>query len=297
MTDCSYSVPDLEASGDALYGPRICHQPFVNWVWPTHGFNNDWWQDGWGYDDPCNTRKPLARCLNAMWLLTYSADDWQNDGWNTDALHWGGRYVREQFKYYDDLRANCGDGSRTATTTGCQWSRQWNEWRCKEGHDERVRDGCKSWHWLIRWLCVAWSYVVRFFCTLFGWVVVAGCTLWYGTAGGGQHVTLHLDFFYPAGGGNRDVITRASTLVHEARHIGDKPHNANFPDRSVYGAGGEGADSDWNYQGAWMFHALYLWWFYAAGTRTSIAMRQSAKQEANQILTNAFATSPGFQVL
>ena len=51
MADCTYTVPDLTASGDALYGPRICHQPFINWAWPAHGFNHGWWQDGWGYDD------------------------------------------------------------------------------------------------------------------------------------------------------------------------------------------------------------------------------------------------------
>jgi len=45
-----------------------------------------------------------------------------------------------------------------------------------------------------------------------------------------------------------------------------------------------------------MFNALFLWWFYAAGTRTSLAMRQAAKQRANVILNNAFATSPGFVV-
>ena len=184
MADCTYTVPDLTASGDALYGPRICHQPFINWAWPAHGFNHGWWQDGWGYDDVCNIRKPLARCLNAMWLLTYSAEDWQNDGWDTDALHWGGRYVRTQLKYYDDLRASCGD-SPVARTTGCQWSRQWNEWRCTAGYEETKRE-CRSWHWLVAWLCHAWAEVKRFFCTAWGWVAVGGCTLWYGTVGGGQ---------------------------------------------------------------------------------------------------------------
>jgi hypothetical protein len=120
--------------------------------------------------------------------------------------------------------------------------------------------------------------------------------LWYGTVGGGQNVTLTIQFFYPAGGGDPDVISRAGTLIHEARHIGNKPHDAQFPAGSVYGAGGDGADSTWQYEGAWMFNALYLWWFYAAGTRTSLAMRQAAKQRANVILTNAFATSPGFVV-
>jgi hypothetical protein len=303
MADCTYTVPDLEATGDALYGPRICDQPFINWAWPTHGFKNSWWQDGWGYDDVCNIRKPLARCLNAMWLLTYSADDYQNDDWGTDALHWGGRYVREQLKYYDDLRADCGDGGAVATTTGCQWSRQWNEWRCKAGYEETKRE-CRTWHWLFSWICHLYAEVKNFVCTLWGWVAVGACTLWYGTVGGGQNVTLSLLFFYPTGtvgggalgGGNRDVISRAGTLIHEARHIGNKPHNANFPAGSIYGAGGGGADSDWNYAGAWMYEVLYLWWFFAAGTRTSIAMRQSAKQEANVILTNAFSTSPGFLV-
>lgn len=295
MADCRYSVPDLDASGDALYGPRTCDQPFINWAWPTHGFNYDWWQGGWGYDDVCNIRKPLSRCLNAIWLLNYSADDYQNEEWNTDALHWGGRYVREQLKRYDDLRAACGDGGAVASTTGCQQARQWSEWRCKQGYNE-TRKTCDGWHWLFSWLCVLWAFVKIFFCTLYGWVAASACTVWYGTFGGGQNVTLNLQFFYPAGGGNRDVITRAGTLIHESRHIGNKPHNAQFPGGSIYGAGGDGADSAWNYEGAWMYHALYLWWFYAAGTRTSIAMRSSAKQEANVILTNAFATSPGFLV-
>ena len=32
MADCTYRVPDLNASGDALYGPRICNQPFIDWL-------------------------------------------------------------------------------------------------------------------------------------------------------------------------------------------------------------------------------------------------------------------------
>ncbi len=70
---------------------------FIDWAWRTHGFNGTYWQGEWGFDDVCNVRKPLARCLNAIWLLNYSAEDYNNEAWNTDALHWGGRYVREQF--------------------------------------------------------------------------------------------------------------------------------------------------------------------------------------------------------
>jgi hypothetical protein len=296
MADCTYSVPDLIASGDQLYGQRICNQEFIDWAWHTHGFNGDYWQDGWGYDDVCNIRKPLARCLSAIWLLNYSAEDYNNEDWNTDALHWGPRYVREQFKYYDDLRASCGDGDAKARTSGCQQSRQWNEWRCTSGYDETQRE-CRSWFFLFAWICHLWAEIKRFVCTIWGWVSVVGCSIWYGTFGGGQNVTLFLSFFYPLDGtGNADVISRAGTLIHEARHIGNRPHNAQFPPGSIFGAGKDGADSAWGYEGAWMYNTLYLWWFYAAGTRTNIAMRQAAKQRANLLLTNAFATSPGLTV-
>jgi hypothetical protein len=296
MADCTYSVPDLDGSGDTLYGPRICWQPFIDFAWKSHGFNGDYWQGGWGYDDCCNIRKPLARAFNAMWLLNYSADDYMNEDWGSDALHWGPRYVREQMKSYDDLRAQCGDGSAVAKTTGCQQSRQYTEWKCKQDHESRKKS-CREWSPIFAWLCFLWSWIVEKVCDLYGWVTTIGCVVWYGTFGGGEHVDLFLWFFYPLdGSGDADVITRAGTLIHESRHIGGKPHDAQFPAGSVFGAGGDGADSSWGYEGAWMYEALYLWWFRAAGQRTSIAMRASAKARANVVLTNAFAMSPGFLV-
>lgn len=296
MADCTYRVPDLQTSGDALYGSRICNQPFVDFVWYGHGFNKKYWEDGWGYNDPCNTRKPLARTFNALWLLNYSADHYRDEAWTSNILHWGPRYVREQFKWLDDLRAQCGDGSAVARATGCQQTRQFHDWKCKEEREERYKS-CREWIFLFAWLCYAWSWIVHKVCVLWGWVSTAGCTLWYGTVGGGQHVDLYLWFFYPLdGSGNADVVTRAGTLIHEARHIGNKPHDAQFPAGSVFGEGKDGADSSWNYQGAWMYEALYLWWFYADGRRTSIAMRQAAKQRANVILTNAFSTNPGITI-
>jgi len=106
-----------------------------------------------------------------------------------------------------------------------------------------------------------------------------------------SHVELYLPFFYQL-----DVVGRAATLVHESRHFGGKPHDANFPSWSALGPGKSGADSSWDYHGAWMFDVLYLWWFYAAGARTTTALQQSAKQRANFLLDNAFATSPGFTI-
>ena len=107
----------------------------------------------------------------------------------------------------------------------------------------------------------------------------------------GDRIELYLGCFY-----QKDVSGRAETLVHESRHRGGKPHNATFPAGSVFGAGKGGADSDWGYEGAWMFGALYLWWFYADGRRSTTALKNAAKQRANVVIDNAFATHPGFTV-
>ena len=106
-----------------------------------------------------------------------------------------------------------------------------------------------------------------------------------------DRIELYLGFFY-----RLDVAGRAGTLVHEARHQGGKGHNAKFPSWSAYGPGKSGADSDWDYNGAFMYGALYLWWFYADGQRTTAAMRNSAKQRAQFYIDNAFATHPGFVI-
>jgi hypothetical protein len=106
-----------------------------------------------------------------------------------------------------------------------------------------------------------------------------------------DRVELYMGFWYTL-----NVAGRAGTLVHESRHIGGKSHNANFPSGSAYGAGSSGADSSWGYKGAWMYDTLYLWWFYADGRRSTNALRQSAKQRANFMIDNAFATHPGFNI-
>jgi hypothetical protein len=228
MATCTYTVPDKNVSGDNFYGAVICSQTYIDYFWNTYGFagNKDYWDDGFGWDDPCNTDMPLARTFNACYLLTYSAQDYQNDAYSGPMLNWARRYVREN---NDDLRSLCGDGSAIAAS--------------------------------------------------FSGIFVD------------DRIELYLGFWY-----SKDVPGRAETLVHESRHQGGKPHNAKFPAGSVFGAGKDGADSDWNYQGAWMYGALYLWWFYAQGARTTSALRERARQRGNLVIDNAFATHPGFNI-
>lgn len=229
MATCTYSVPDKNASGDNFYGAFICNDKYIHYFWNTYGFsgNKDYWDDGFGWEECCNTNQPLARTFNACYLLTYSAEDYLNDRWDApqNILQWGRRFVRENI---DDLQSKCGDGSAWAWTT--------------------------------------WGPFVN------------------------DRTELYLGFFY-----SESVVERAATLVHEARHASGRSHNANFPPGSVFGSGNQ-ADSDWNYQGAWTFDVGYLWWFYAAGARTTSAMKERARQRGNLIIDNAFATHPGFSI-
>lgn len=224
MVNCTYSVPDKNATGDNFYGGSICSQVYITYFWNSYGFsgNKNYWDDGFGWDQPCNTDQPLARTFNGCYALTYSANNYQNDSYSSPILNWGRRYVRDQI---DDLRSMCGDGSAIARSFG------------------------------------------------------------------GGTVELYLGCFY-----NKDAPGRAETLIHESRHQGGRPHNATFPAGSVFGAGKSGADSEWGYQGAWMYGALYLWWYFAEGARTTSALRQRARQRANVVIDNAFAKHPGFSI-
>lgn len=220
MATCTAPAHDNVTSGDDLYAPRACWQELVNWAWAAFGFQNDFWDDGFGYEDACNRDLPVNRTMSGIWLLCYSAPDPDKDEYSSNCLHWARRYCYNQI---DSLRSLCGDGSAVASASG-------------------------------------------------------------------SNVDLFLDYWY-----GQDVAVRASTLLHEARHIGGKAHDADFPDGSSFGEGG-GADSSWDYEGAWMYETLYLWWFYADGRHSTTALKERARQEANVYIDNAFATHPGFNI-
>ena len=115
MATCSAPATDNTTSGDDLYGARTCWQEFVNWAWSAYGFQNDFWDDGFGYEDPCNRNLPLNRTMNALWVLCYSADDYNNDAYSNNCLHWARRYTWNQI---DSLRSRCGDGTLIGEASG-----------------------------------------------------------------------------------------------------------------------------------------------------------------------------------
>jgi hypothetical protein len=109
---------------------------------------------------------------------------------------------------------------------------------------------------------------------------------------GGAHLELYAPMWY-----DLEVPVRASTLVHEARHLGGSRHNAIFPAGSAYGGGLTGADSDWAYNGAWRYETAYLWDFYLNAAGATSAMRQLARQAGNTMLAGAFATAPPYVIV
>lgn len=288
MADCEYSVPDMYLSGDKLYGAAwACRQEYVDWFWDSYNFDYNWWQDGWGYDDCCNTTKPLARAFNGLYCLNYSSGDPRNDEWNDNFLFWGGRYARERMDGYA-LRATCGAKIATTFGAGCTSYRTEVLESCKEWEQKQE---CGDWHWLFSGICLLWRWISTGVCKLWGYVASGVCAI------GNEVITdkrieLYLDFFYAS---SKHVPGRASTFVHESRHIDGKPHLADFPPGSGFG-GGAGADTDWAYDGAWKWQACWLSWYWAAARGSTPALRARARDECNFILQNAFATNPGIVV-
>jgi hypothetical protein len=286
MADCSYSVPDLTASGDALYGPRICNQPFIDWAWTAYNFDYDWWQDGWGYDDCCNNTKPLGRTFAAIWALTYSAERVWTAEHGPNMLEWAGRWVAEEMSNYD-LRARCGDKVATTYGAGCTEYRHSVVWDCNRYEDRGYR-ACAEWFFLFAWLCYLWVWVTHKVCVAWGYVASWACAAAVGIFGS-KHIDLqNTSYFY-----RKSVFERASTFVHEARHISGKAHRGDFPPGSSYGTG-SGADESWDWNGAWRWQATWLAWYWASATNSTTALRDRARDSANVIMVGAFETPPGF---
>ncbi|RZS99467.1 hypothetical protein [Aquimarina brevivitae] len=220
---CSVPPHDNVADGTSVYASGLCNQARVDHWWSVFNMRKSDWDSGFGFFDPCNLSRPLARTFAAMYLLTYSAEDYAtNTGdYSGNALRWAYPYTANNT---GRLQALC---YKPGSTPG-QWA--------------------------------GWAY--------------------------GNRVELYLPYFY-----NFDVVMRAGTLLHEARHNGGKSHNG--------GSGcprGASCDTNWSYQGSNMYEVLYLWWFAVDGTRTTSAIRNMARNRARAVQNNAFNTNPGFNI-
>ncbi len=117
---CTIPSHDNQMSGDDFYGEHVCNDVYMDFFWDVFDFDEEDWDDGFGYEDQCNINLPLARTYNALLLLAYSAQDYaeSTDDYSGNALRWAFPYCATVVEEFD---AACyGEESNTlaATMTG-----------------------------------------------------------------------------------------------------------------------------------------------------------------------------------
>ncbi len=212
MANCSYTVPDLEASGDSFYGRRICDQPVYRLGLANSRLQRHLLAGRVGLRRCLQRAKATRALLERDLAPQLFRRGLQQRGLEHRRAALGRPVCARTIQQYDDLRAMCGDGSATAVTTGCQQARQWNAWRCTQGYDEVKRD-CRSWFFLFAWICHLWAEIRRFVCTLWGIGFRDGLHLMVWNGRRRQNVTLTLWFFYPLDGSGTPDLSRAPALL------------------------------------------------------------------------------------
>lgn len=113
---CSRAAGDLYASGDlGTMRNWGCGQQFIDFFWNAYDFDKGNWDEGFGYDQPCDLTRPLARTFNALYSLHYSAVDYATSAGDRrgSVLRWGGQFARSNI---DELDGACNDGTKIAHT-------------------------------------------------------------------------------------------------------------------------------------------------------------------------------------
>ncbi len=60
-------------SGDSvIYPVWSCRQSSIDAFWSRYSMARDDWDDGFGFEAPCDQNRPLARTFNAIAALAYS---------------------------------------------------------------------------------------------------------------------------------------------------------------------------------------------------------------------------------
>ena len=117
-----------------------------------------------------------------------------------------------------------------------------------------------------------------------------------------NYTELYIPFFY-----DENVVERAGTLVHEARHADWCGHNGNdgsnrcsamsasCDEAYMDGCGGIGSPSG---RGAAGYQILWLWWyaFEADAQHSNSTMKAFARDEANRILNTMLDVNPCFNI-
>jgi hypothetical protein len=109
---CGKTAPSTQF--DSFYAPLWgCQQARVDDMWSRFSFDAGDWDQGFGYEDPCNDTLPLKRTFNALQVLAYgvtSAPTCSTS--NSNVGLWAYCYAGNSI---DELDGVCGDSPRAYT--------------------------------------------------------------------------------------------------------------------------------------------------------------------------------------
>lgn len=90
-----------------------CNPTFGDYWWDAFNFNDDYWDDGFGIENGCDTSRPLARTLNAMYALGYSTTATPTCSTSSgNVTLWAMCWSADKIK---QTRAGCGSGTVSGT--------------------------------------------------------------------------------------------------------------------------------------------------------------------------------------
>jgi hypothetical protein len=94
-------------------------QDIINFFWEQFDFDTGDWDEGFGYEAPCDVNRPLARTFNALYALYYSSPSppTRTDDFSGNLLHYGGNYAIDNI---DELDGRCGNSTTIGTTGSTQ---------------------------------------------------------------------------------------------------------------------------------------------------------------------------------
>lgn len=101
---CTFPSPAPD-QGDSFYmSGWKCGQSYINDMWSRFSMSSSSWSS-FGYSDPCNTNKPLARTFDALMALGYSHTSTPSCTMSGNVLDWAYCWAGDQI---DELEAACG---------------------------------------------------------------------------------------------------------------------------------------------------------------------------------------------
>ena len=130
---CKYNewkIKGNQRAAEKYLSNKSCNKG-INYYWKKFGFPKKYWDEGFGFHDACNWKKPLSRMFNALFVLQYAyyprAKNW--DDLSGPSVKWAYPYVARGLNRLDDTLAGCYKSSskkNVIATTQRHWYQ--DEW-------------------------------------------------------------------------------------------------------------------------------------------------------------------------